>query len=65
MTGGEKEMLSVRMPFELGAALRAHAYETGESLSDVLRRAALLVLGRCPTCERNWPQSAKDREETS
>ncbi len=54
---GEKEMFSVRMPPELGAALRAHAEETGESMSDVIRRAALLALGRCPTCERDWPEA--------
>lgn len=47
-----KDMVSVRMPADLLAAMRRLADDRGESLSDVLRRASLLVLGICPTCER-------------
>jgi ribbon-helix-helix CopG family protein len=48
----QREMTSFRLEPEIVAALRKHAEERGESLSDVLRRAALLVLGYCPTCQR-------------
>lgn len=44
------EMTSVRMSPDLLAALREHASQAGESLSDVMRRAALEMLGTCPTC---------------
>ena len=46
------EMASFRLPGDLVAALRSLAEENGESMSDVLRRAALMVLGICPTCGR-------------
>lgn len=49
-------MASFRLPGDLAAALRQHATENGESLSDVMRRAALLVLGFCPTCGQKVPQ---------
>ena len=42
--------ISVRMPADVVAALRKRAEESGESLSNVLRRAALMALGICPTC---------------
>lgn len=58
-----KEMVSVRMPAELVTALREHAEGGGESLSDVLRRAALMVLGICPTCERPIEQRSVAREQ--
>ena len=47
-----KEMTSFRMEPELVAALRALATERGETLSEVMRKGALLVLGYCPTCHR-------------
>jgi len=31
-------------------ALREHAKKNDEPLSDVLRRAVLLLIGICPTC---------------
>lgn len=49
-------MASFRLPAELAAALRKHATENDESLSDVMRRAALMVLGICPTCGQKAPQ---------
>lgn len=57
---GEKEVVSARLPPELGAALRAHADAAGESVSDALRRGVLLVLGKCPTCERAWPEAREE-----
>lgn len=54
MTG--KEMISVRVKPELLTALRLLADERGESLSETLRRGALLVLGHCPTCHRRVEQ---------
>jgi hypothetical protein len=42
--------ISARLPADLLAALRAHAEENDETVSDALRRGALLVLGICPTC---------------
>ena len=45
-------MASFRLEPDSAAALRKHAEERDESLSDVLRRGALLVLGYCPTCQR-------------
>jgi len=38
------------MPADLLDALRKHAEQNGETLSDTVRRAALLLLGICPTC---------------
>jgi hypothetical protein len=46
----ETEMASARLPGEIVAALKKLAEENGESLSDMLRRGALMVLGICPTC---------------
>ena len=40
-----RDMASFRMDPQLVDALRKHAEEGGESLSDVLRRGALMVLG--------------------
>ena len=51
----ETEMLSARLSADLVAALKKHATEGGESLSDVLRRGALMVLGICPTCGQKTP----------
>jgi hypothetical protein len=48
------EMTSFRLPADLVAALKERAAENGESLSDALRRGALMVLGKCPTCGHEW-----------
>jgi hypothetical protein len=49
-------MASFRLPADLVTALRQRATEDGESLSDILRRGALMVLGVCPTCGQKAPQ---------
>lgn len=54
------EMTSVRLPAVLIAALRKHAAESGETLSDVMREAALRLLGVCPTCGRPVPEKGVD-----
>lgn len=46
----ETEMASFRLPGDVVPALRKLAEEQGETLSDVLRQAALAKLGTCPTC---------------
>lgn len=46
------EMASVRLPPDILSALRSRTEDTGESVSDQLRRGALMVLGICPTCGR-------------
>jgi hypothetical protein len=48
----ETEMTSFRLPSDIVTALRKLAEEQGETLSDVLRQAALAKLGICPTCGR-------------
>jgi hypothetical protein len=45
-------MTSFRLDTDIVTALRKRAGERGESLSDVMRSAALLILGYCPTCQR-------------
>ena len=50
-----EERASFRLPGDLMAALKAHAAETGESFSDLVRRGALMVLGICPTCGQKAP----------
>jgi hypothetical protein len=45
-------MASFRLPGDVVAALRKLGNQTGESMSDLLRRGALVVLGICPTCGR-------------
>lgn len=50
------EMLSLRADKELVTALRAHAAELGEDISEAVRRAILRELGRCPTCGRPWQE---------
>lgn len=57
---GEREMASFRLETEIVTALRKLAAERGESLSDVLRRGALLVLGYCPTCQRKMEQETDE-----
>jgi len=49
---GRGEMTSFRLPGDVVTALRQLADENGESVSDVLRRGAMMVLGICPTCGR-------------
>ena len=55
----DSEMASARLPADLVAALRQRAAENGESLSDLLRRGALMVLGICPTCGQKAPGPAE------
>lgn len=55
------EMTSFRLPGDVVAALRKRASENGEPLSDLLRRAALLVLGKCPTCGQPIPATGEAR----
>jgi hypothetical protein len=57
----DSEMTSFRLPADLVAALRQRAAENGESLSDLLRRGALMVLGICPTCGQSAPQQQGGR----
>ena len=51
----DTEMASFRLPADLVKALKDHAAAGGESLSDVLRRASLMMLGTCPTCGQKAP----------
>ena len=55
---------SFRLPADVLAALRRRGEETGESVSDMLRAGALMVLGICPTCGQKTPapeeQSAQE-----
>lgn len=53
----ETEMASARLPADLVTALKQRAADNGESLSDLLRRGALMVLGVCPTCGQKAPAS--------
>jgi hypothetical protein len=52
----DTEMTSFRLPVEIVAALRKHAEERGETLTDTMRRAALTILGTCPTCGQAAPK---------
>lgn len=56
----QREMASFRLEADLVAALRKHAEERDESMSDVLRRGALMVLGYCPTCQRKIETGAAE-----
>lgn len=60
----ETEMASARLPGDMVAALKQRAAENGESLSDLLRRGALMVLGICPTCGQKAPRPEGTEEET-
>ena len=51
------EIASARLPPDLVSALRGRAEANGESVSDLLRRGALMVLGICPTCGQKAPDS--------
>ena len=48
-------LTSFRLPADVLAALRQRGKETGESVSDMLRAGALMVLGICPTCGQKAP----------
>lgn len=54
----DTEMASARLPGDIVAALKKLAEENGESVSDLLRRGALMVLGICPTCGRKTEEGA-------
>jgi hypothetical protein len=54
----DTEMASARLPADIVAALKKRADEGGESLSDLLRRGALMVLGICPTCGQKAPEAS-------
>lgn len=54
----DKEMTSFRLDGDVVAALRKHAEERGETLTETLRRAALMILGKCPTCGQAVPEAA-------
>ena len=56
----DDKVASIRLPVELAAALKRRADERGESLGDVMRRGALMVLGICPTCGQKAPDSRGD-----
>jgi hypothetical protein len=47
-------MTSFRLPGDVVSALRKMAEENGETVSDLLRRGALMILGTCPTCGQEW-----------
>ena len=53
--------MSVRMDADLRQALIDLANERGESISDVIRRASLQLIGTCPTCGQAIP--AKGAEQ--
>ncbi len=57
------EMASFRLPGDVVAALRTRAEVTGETFSDVLRRAALQLLGICPTCGQAIPGEEPEGKE--
>ena len=56
-------MTSVRFPADLIAALRQRGEQTGESVSDMLRYGALLLLGVCPTCGQKTPEVKEGSDE--
>jgi hypothetical protein len=61
----DSEMASARLPADLVAALKQRAVQNDESLSDLLRRGALMVLGICPTCGQKAPgaENGSEKEE--
>lgn len=52
------EMASFRLQSDIVKALKERAAQNEESLSDILRRGALMVLGVCPTCGQKAPGDA-------
>jgi hypothetical protein len=59
----DTEMTSFRLPGDVVAALRKMADEGGETVSDLLRRGALMILGTCPTCGQDWKPGAAGTHE--
>ena len=57
MAVSDSNMVSVRMPAELMAALRERAEANGMTISDALRDGALMLLGVCPTCGQIAPHA--------
>lgn len=53
----ESPPTSFRLPADVLAALRLRGEQAGESISDMLRTGALMVLGICPTCGQKAPVS--------
>lgn len=51
----DDKVASIRLPGDLATALKQHAEANGETLSDAMRRGALMVLGICPTCGQKAP----------
>ena len=45
-----KPAVSLRMDPDMVTAVQALADQSGETFSDIMRRGALMVLGKCPTC---------------
>ena len=50
MTKATGSPVSVRLDAEVISALKLAAEQRGETFSDVVRSAALIYLGKCPTC---------------
>jgi hypothetical protein len=61
----DTEMASARLPADLVSALRKRADENGDSLSDLLRQGALLILGICPTCGQKAPAASTNQSGES
>ena len=55
----ESEMTSFRLTADLVAALKQRAAADGQTVSEVLRRGALMLLGVCPTCGQDVPGAGK------
>jgi len=51
----KNEMTSFRLTADLVRALKERAEENGETFSDTVRSACLLLLGTCPTCGQQPP----------
>ena len=51
---------SFRLPVDVMAALRLRGDQTGETVSDMLRQGALMLLGVCPTCGQKVPVAAPE-----
>lgn len=67
----DDKVTSFRLPADLATALKQRADENGETVSDVVRRSALMVLGICPTCgqkapgEDGWRADERRRREAA
>lgn len=60
MPDGDGSPVSVRLPGDVVAALKERAKDNGETVSDAIRRGALMVLGICPTCGRKVEPEAAE-----